>query len=178
VKRYLLPIILSVVGVLFFARASLQSQTNIFASITSASTVFQGLLDGAAPVTITTTASCNLGVASGCATAAYGSGYTDNEDATAGAAITYTLPSNPLLATGGARQYCVDNANNGSNPNTGTIEIATYGSGQYIIFTDGTLTASGGYVISGGAARDSACVRGVDSTHWMLYVYSGTWTEH
>ena len=49
----------------------------------------------------------------------------------------------------------------------GALTIQTSAAGQFIIFTDGTLSASGGYVISGGAARDSACVVGVDSTHWM-----------
>ena len=70
------------------------------------------------------------------------------------------------------------NSYNGSAANTGALTIQTSAAGQFIIFTDGTLSASGGYVISGGAARDSACVVGVDSTHWMLYVSSGTWTKH
>ncbi len=132
-----------------------------------------GIVDGQAPVTITTAASCTLGTASGCAPIAYNSGYTFNEEATTGQAVTYTLPT---AAAG--KQYCVSNAYNGSTADTGTLTIQTSASGQYIIFTDGTLSASDGYVISGGAALDAACVVGVDSTHWILYVERGTWTKH
>lgn len=125
-----------------------------------------GIVDGEAPVTITTGASATLG-------GTYNSGYTYNQEATAGTAVTYTLPT---AAAG--KQYCVGNSYNGSAADTGTLELLTSASGQYIIFTDGTLSATGGYVISGGAARDSACVVGTDATHWTLYVYSGTWTKH
>jgi hypothetical protein len=96
-----------------------------------------------------------------------------NENATAGTAITYQLPT---AAAG--KQFCFSNAYNGSAANTGTLELLTSASGQFIIFTDGTLSATGGYVISGGAAADAACVAGVDSTHWMLYVQRGTWAKH
>ncbi len=140
---------------------------------TGTSLLVTGIMDGTAPVTVTTSASCTLGTTSGCNATAYKHGYTFNEDATAGAAITYTLPT----AAAGL-QYCVANAYNGSAANTGTLEILTSASGQYIIFTDGTLSASGGYVISGGAAADGACVVGVDSTHWFLYIQSGTWVKH
>lgn len=96
-----------------------------------------------------------------------------NENATAATAITYDLPT---AAAG--KQFCFSNAYNGSAANTGTLELLTSASGQFIIFTDGTLSATGGYVISGGAAADAACVAGVDSTHWMLYVQRGTWAKH
>ena len=96
-----------------------------------------------------------------------------NENATAGTAITYDLPT-----AAASKQFCFDNAYNGSAANTGTLELLTSAAGQFIIFTDGTLSATGGYVISAGAARDSACLVGVDSTHWMLFPTSGTWTKH
>jgi fibronectin-binding autotransporter adhesin len=147
--------------------------TPAIGAATATSLLASGIVDGEAPVTVTTSASCTLGTASGCNATAYDSGYTFNEDATAGAAITYTLPT---AAAG--KQYCVKNAYNGSNPNTGTLELLTSAAGQFIIFTDGTLSATGGYVISGGAAADAACVVGVDSTHWILYVQSGTWAKH
>jgi hypothetical protein len=99
--------------------------------------------------------------------------YHMNQNATAGTAITYDLPT----AAAGI-QKCFTNSYNGSAADTGTLEILTSASGQFIIFTDGTLSATGGYVISGGAAHDAACVVGVDSTHWQLYVQSGTWTKH
>ena len=125
-----------------------------------------GIVDGEAPMTITTGASASLG-------GTYSSGYTINQNATAATAITYTLPT---AAAG--KQYCVRNGYNGSAADTGTLELLTSASGQFIIFTDGTLSASGGYVISGGAASDAACVVGTDSTHWLLYVQSGTFTKH
>ena len=99
--------------------------------------------------------------------------YHFNENATAATAITYDLPT---AAAG--KQFCFSNSYNGSAANTGTLELLTSASGQYIIFTDGTLSATGGYVISAGAAADAACVAGVDSTHWILYVQRGTWTKH
>ena len=135
-------------------------------AITATSLLATGIVDGTAPVTVTTGSSATLG-------GTYKSGYTFNQEATAGTAVTYTLPT----AAAGL-QYCVANSYNGSAANTGTLELLTSASGQFIIFTDGTLSATGGYVISAGAARDSACVVGVDSTHWMLYVSSGTWAKH
>lgn len=143
----------------------LASGSPAIGTATATSLLATGIVDGAAPVTITTGASATLG-------GTYKSGYTFNEEATAATAITYTLPT----AAAGL-QYCVANAYGGA-ADTGTLEILTSASGQYIIFTDGTLSATGGYVISGGAARDSACVVGVDSTHWMLYPSSGTWAKH
>jgi len=96
-----------------------------------------------------------------------------NQEATAGAAVTYTLPT----AANGLMK-CVMNSNNGSAPDTGVLTLQTSAAGQFIIFTDGTLTASGGFVSSGGAAADNACVVGVDGTHWQLMVQQGTWAKH
>ena len=135
-------------------------------TLSATSLLATGIADGQAPVTLTTSATATLG-------GTYQSGYTFNQEATAATAITYTLPT---AAAG--KQYCVANSYNGSAATTGTIELLTSASGQFIIFTDGTLSATGGYVQSGGAARDSACVVGVDATHWMLYVSSGTWSKH
>jgi hypothetical protein len=103
-------------------------------------------------------------------------GFYDNENATAGTAVTGTLPTASVSPV--VLQYCFDNANNGSAANTGILTFQTSAAGQYIIYTDGTLSASGGYVSSGGAARDAGCVRAVDSTHWMFYTNTGTWTKH
>lgn len=116
------------------------------------------VLDTASPVTVSTTLASEIHF---------------NEHATAGTAMTYNLPT---AAAG--KQFCISNAYNGSNPDTGVITIATSASGQFIIFTDGTLSATGGNVTSGGAAADAACVVGADSTHWVLYVQRGTWTKH
>lgn len=142
-------------------------------AITPSSVIAGGISDGTAPVTVTTVSSCTLGTASGCDTNAYSSGYTFNQHATAATAITYTLPT---AAKG--KQFCVGNSYNGSAANTGTLELLTSASGQYIIFTDGTLSATGGYVISAGAAGDFACVVGVDTTHWLFRPSQGSWTKH
>jgi len=96
-----------------------------------------------------------------------------NQNATAATAMTFNLPT---AAVG--KQFCIANSNNGSAANTGILTIATSATGQFIIFTDGTLSATGGNVTSGGAAADAACVVGVDSTHWQLYTQVGTWTKH
>jgi hypothetical protein len=101
------------------------------------------------------------------------SGYFVNEHATAATAITYNLPT---AANG--RQYCFVNGYNGSAANTGVLTIQTSATGQFIIFTDGTLSATDGTVTSAGAGGDAACVVGVDVTHWMLYAQRGTWTKH
>ena len=147
--------------------------TPTLGAATATSLIASGIVDGEAPITLTTGASCTLGTASGCNATAYDSGYTFNQEATAATAITYTLPT---AAAG--KQYCVGNSYNGSAATTGTLEILTSASGQFIIFTDGTLSATGGYVLSGGAAGDAACVVGTDSTHWQLYVQRGTWAKH
>jgi len=125
-----------------------------------------GIVDGEAPVTVTTGSSASLG-------GTYYSGYTYNEEGTAATAVTYTLPT----AQAG-RQYCVANVYNGSAPTTGTLTLQTSAAGQFLVYTDGTLSASGGYIISAGAARDSACVVGIDSIHWVFYPSSGTWSKH
>lgn len=96
-----------------------------------------------------------------------------NENATAAQAVTYTLPT---AAAG--KQFCFSNAYNGSAADTGALTLQTSASGQYITYSDGTLSASGGYVASSGAAADAACVVGEDTTHWMLYVERGTWAKH
>ncbi len=140
---------------------------------TATSLLATGIVDGVAPITITTGTSCTLGTTSGCNSVAYNSGYTFNQNATAATAVAYTLPT---AAAG--KQFCIGNSYNGSAANTGVITLNTSASGQFIIFTDGTLSATGGNITSGGAAADAACVVGLDSTHWQLYVNRGTWTKH
>ena len=98
---------------------------------------------------------------------------TFNQEATAKQRVTYTL----CTAAAGKHQ-CVFNSNNGTSPNTGVLTVATSAAGQFIIFTDGSLSASGGSVTSGGAAADSACFVGVDSKHWQMLVNSGIWAKH
>ena len=109
-------------------------------------------------------------------TATLSTAFTINQEATAATAVAYTLPT----ASAGA-QFCVDNGYNGSAADTGALTVNASASGQFIIFTDGTLSATGGNVVSGGAARDGACFAGIDSTHWMFYPHSqsgAAWTKH
>lgn len=131
-----------------------------------------GIVDGTAPVTITTTASCTLGTASGCNATAYSSGYTLNQEATAATAITYTLPTAAI-----GKQYCVKNSNSSGTADTGVLKLQTSGSGQSIDF-NGTVGASDGYLQSGGAAGDAACVVGISATQWEAYSQFGSWSVH
>ncbi len=121
---------------------------------------------------ITNTAVCTTTITTG-TTATLSTCFTVNQEATAGTGVTYTLPT---AASG--LQFCIDSGWNGSAANTGVLTLATSASGQFMVFTDGTLTATGGNVTSGGAARDGACVYGIDSTHWMFLPHSGVWTKH
>ena len=124
-----------------------------------------GILDGRAPITITTSSTALLGLS-------YNSGYTFNQNATAAAATTYTLPT---AAAG--KQYCVGNSDNAGTANTGTIQVVTSGSGQYIHY-NGARSGSGGYIISAGAAGDKACFVGTSATDWEAYVQFGLWSLH
>ena len=140
--------------------------TPAIGAATGTSLLATGIVDGKAPVDVTTGTSATLG-------GTYRSGYTINEHATAATAVAYTLPT----AAAGL-QYCVGNGYNGSAANTGVITLNTSASGQFLIWTDGTLSATGGNTTSGGAGGDFACVVGVDSTHWMFRPSQGTWTKH
>lgn len=140
--------------------------TPVIGAATGTSLLLTGEIDGTAPIIVTTGTTGSPG-------ATFNHSYSFNEEATAGTGVTYTLPT---AAAG--KQYCVANAFNGSAANTGILTVATSATGQFIIFTDGTLSATGGNVTSAGAAADGACFVGVDATHWFMYVQSGTWTKH
>lgn len=129
------------------------------------SVIAAGIVDGQAPVTITTGASATLG-------GTYSSGYTINHEATASAAVTYTLPTAVI-----GKQYCVKNGNNGASANTSIITIQTSAAGQSIVY-NGTVGASDGNLVSGGMAGDAACVLGISTTQWEAYAQVGTWTVH
>lgn len=128
--------------------------------------VFGGIIDGLTSTFVTTGTTATVG-------GTYSQSYYFNQNATAAAGVTYTLP-----AAVAGKAYCFGNSYNGTAANTGVLTIAASASGQFIIFTDGTLSASGGNVTSGGAAGDYACVVGADTTHWYLRTAQGTWTKH
>lgn len=139
--------------------------TPALGAATATSLLATGIVDGVAPVTITTGTTGTPG-------GTYNSGYTINHEATAATAVTYTLPT---AAVG--RQYCVKNGNNGTAANTGVLTIQVSAAGQSIVY-NGTAGASNGNLVSGGAAGDGACVLGISTTQWEAYVQVGTWTVH
>jgi hypothetical protein len=132
--------------------------TPVIGAATGTSLLVTGIVDGTAPITVTTGDTANLGTT-------YKSGYIYNNNSTAGNATTYTLPT----AAAGL-QYCAKNYTG----RTGVLTFQTSAAGQYIDL-DGTNSATGGLIHSGGAASDGACVVGVDSTHWVAYPQKGTW---
>jgi len=143
----------------------------------SAALLGSGIVDGKAPITTTNTAACNLGTASGCSATAYNSGYTFNQNATAGTAVTYTLP-----ATSAGLQYCVRNSIVSGTGAADTGVLTVYPpSGSYVILNGVRNTVGGGGthgVASGGAAGDSACFVAIDANDWEVYVQRGTWTAN
>lgn len=116
---------------------------------------------GAAAVSVTTTSAI---------TASGVSAYYYNQHATAATAVTYTLPT----AVAGT-QFCFKNSNNGTAADTGALKIQSAATGQKILY-NGSASVSGGYVISSGAAGDSACVVGISTTQWEFYPSVGSWT--
>ena len=141
---------------------------NSSGQMAAAQLLVTGILDGAAPITITTGATANLG-------STYKSGYTFNQEATAGTGVTYTLPP---TATG--LQYCVQNSGTTSVVNTGVLTVYPLAS-SFVILNGVVNTVGGGGthgVASGGAAGDGACFVAIDSTHWEVFPTQGTWTEN
>ena len=100
------------------------------------------------------------------------SGYYFNQEATAGTAVTYTLPT---PAEG--NQFCVKNSNNGSAADTGVLELLVANTGTQSIIYNGTKSTSG-YLSSAGAAGDFACVVGISATQWEATANVGSWSIH
>jgi hypothetical protein len=142
--------------------------TPALGAATATSLLSTGIVDGEAPVTITSGTTANLG-------ATYNSGYTLNQEGTAGTGVTYTLP-----ATATGKQYCVKNSGTTSIVNVGVLTVYP-ASGSYVILKGVVNTVGGGGthgVASGGAADDAACFVAIDSTHWQVFIGAGTWTEN
>ena len=147
---------------------SLSGNLNVGAG-TGTSLIVTGILDGTVPVTITTGTSATLGAGT------YSSGYTLNQEATAGTGVTYTLP-----ATAAGLQYCVSNSGTTGVVNTGVLTVYPPSS-SYVILNGTVNTVGGGGthgVASGGAAADAACFIAIDSTHWQVFPVKGTWTAN
>jgi trimeric autotransporter adhesin len=125
-----------------------------------------GIVDGQAPVTLTTGTTASLG-------GTYQSGYTFNQEGTAATAVTYTLPT-----PAAGKQYCIKNSYNGSAANTGVLTLAVATPGTHFIIYNGTKGTSTGTITSGGAAGDAMCAVAISATLWEAYVQVGTWTLH
>ncbi len=132
---------------------------------TGTSLLVTGIHDGESPVTITTGATATLGAGT------YQSGYTYNQETTAGTAVTYTLP-----ATAAGKQYCVKNSDVTGTARTGVLTVAVPASSY--LHLDGVRGTISSNITSGGAAGDGACFVAVDSTNWEVYVSRGSWTLH
>jgi hypothetical protein len=154
-------------------KANLSSNLSVFATggnIAPAQVLATGIVDGVAPVTVTTGTTFNIG-------STYNSGYYFNQEATAGTAVVGTLP-----ATATGKQYCVFNSivSGTGAPDTGTITVYPPAS-SYVILNGVINTIGGGGthgVASSGAAADAACFVAIDSTHWNVNVLKGTWTAN
>lgn len=132
--------------------------------LVTTSLLSSGLVDGQAPVDVTTGATANLG-------GTYNSGYTINQEATAGTGVTYTLP-----ATVKGKQYCVKNGDVTGTARTGVLTVAVAASSYlHLNGARGTISSN---ITSGGAAGDAACFVAIDATNWEVYVNVGTWTLH
>ena len=141
------------------------SPTTCHQLIWSSSLLATGIVDGLAPVTITTGNSATLGAGT------YRSGYTFNQNVTAGTGVTYTLP-----ATAAGKQYCVKNSDVTGTARTGVITVAVPASSYlHLNGARGTISSN---VTSGGAAGDAACFVAIDSTNWEVYPSVGSWTLH
>lgn len=144
---------------------------NFSGGITATTLLATGIVDGNAPITITTGTSATLGAGT------YSSGYTFNQEATAGAAVTYTLP-----ATSTGDQYCVRNSIVSGTGAADTGVLTVYPpSGSFVILNGVRNTVGGGGthgVASGGAAGDSACFVAIDANDWEVYAIRGTWTAN
>jgi hypothetical protein len=143
--------------------------TPVIGAATGTSLLVTGILDGTVPVTITTGTTATLGAST------YKSGYTLNQEGTAGTGVTYTLPATAL-----GQQYCVANSGTTSVVNAGVLTVYP-ASSSYVILNGVVNTVGGGGthgVASGGAAGDTACFVAIDATHWQVFVGKGTWTEN
>lgn len=135
-------------------------------------------IDGSIPVTITTNANCTIGTnSSGCPyNQSWNTGYSFNQSATAGQAVTYTLPPLPVTTHGG-KLYCIKNSNNGSAADTGILKFLVSNTGTQSLIYNGVVSSSG-FILSGGSAGDGACALGISSTQWEIYVQVNTWILH
>jgi hypothetical protein len=140
-------------------------------ALTVTTVLASGIVDGTAPITITTGASATLGAGT------YKSGYTFNQEATAGTGVTYTLP-----ATAVGLQYCVKNSIVSGTGAADTGVLTVYPPASSYVILNGTRNTIGGGgthgVASGGAAGDSACFVAIDATDWEVYVQRGTWSAN
>jgi hypothetical protein len=85
-----------------------------------------------------------------------------------GGATAYNLPT----ASVGSQRCYINGVGIG-----GILMVATSATGQFIDQA-GVNSASGGYIVSGGALGDMACFVGISATQWVSMGTVGTWTLH
>ncbi len=121
-----------------------------------------GIVDGKAPIVITTTSSnYQLG-------ATYQSGYTFINPTSSSASNSAILP-----AVAAGYQYCVGNY----AAKTGTLTVLTKtGSGVQYIDLDGVLTANTGHIQATAVAGNFACFVGLSDSVWKAIPTKGVWT--
>src|SRR5271169_6142922 len=136
---------------------------------TSEALVVTGQLDGYSSVNATTTSACTLGATSAnCGSLNFSTGYTFNQESTAGTGVTYTLP-----ATVQGKSYCVKNSIVSGTGAATTGVLTVYPPASSYVILNGTRNTIGGGgthgVASGGAAGDAACFTAVDATDWEVW---------
>lgn len=71
-------------------------------------------------------------------------------------------------------QLCVDQLPGSSSP----ITLSALGAGNYYSLTNNSAYGTANHaLVSGGAVTDSICIVGVDSHHYKIKSYTGTWTD-
>jgi hypothetical protein len=136
-----------------------------FTTLNATSVEASSFVDGPVIVSMGTSSTCTFGTT-------YNTTIYLNQEATAGAAVTCTLPTAAF-----GKWYCMVNSNSSGTPDTGVLRFSTSAAGQSVEY-NGTVGASNGYFISGGAAGDKACLLGINSTQWEAYAQVGVWTVH
>ncbi len=141
--------------------------TSLTVSGAGGSILATGVIDGHLPTeTVTTSATIGVSTSGPCSPNACISEWLF-VNSTANSIITL-----PTAEAG--RQYCISYVGSGTGI---TTEVLTSGSGQFI-WIQGTNSATGGYIISGGAVGDSVCMVGQSGTQWRAFAQSGTWVAH
>ena len=105
---------------------------------------------------------------------------TDNQTAVASTVLSHIYVNN--IGTTTAKNYVISGAATGRTlcfkqypGNTGKIQFHVPATHYVEIPATGAFGSVGKGLISGGAAKESVCIFGVDATHWLTWNPTGTW---